>query len=166
MASEQALAGAEQLVNGNFDAPGTGPTKLDKSGVAGVSAAPSWTTWNNGPGVTTTDLLPSPQGGQMLHVCTTGAGNEIVQSHKPSSSDPRKVRSTVSIFVLRGQVGIGAGNGGATGPDDAKTDDSYIGRWKPLHGMSHRSPVNEFIITAISPGGACFYVDSASVQAI
>ena len=65
----------EYLTNGDFEAPGTGPTTLTLIG-SGDSAAPGWTTFNWVDGVTTTtELVPStlPDHSQMLHVTTNGA---------------------------------------------------------------------------------------------
>lgn len=143
------------------------PTRLvgnnPPAGKAGGSAADPWTVWNNNPGVTTTDILPStrPGGGtHMLHVCTTGPLNGIVQQFMPSTPH---TMSSVWVFVLRGQVGMGTGDAGNTHPHDARSQ--HQGTWEQLPPSANGvSPANEFIVYAISPEGACYYVDGATVS--
>jgi hypothetical protein len=66
------------------------------------------------------------------------------------------------VFVLNGQVGMGTGNGGDTVPFDRISNISD--KWELLTAPNGVSPANEFIVYAISPGGADYYVDNASVN--
>lgn len=153
------------LANGDFEAPAGVPTVLAGTGIPGGSAAPGWTTWNNVEALTTTDILPStaPGGGsQMLHVCTTGQDCGLVQQYQDTDSGPAHVTSSVSVFVVRGQVGMGTGNGGDTGDHDAVS--TATGTWEQLTAPNGVSPANEFIVYAVSAGGACYYVDNADVN--
>jgi hypothetical protein len=155
---------ANLLINGDFEEPTGGPTTLTGVGVAGQSAAPSWTTWNNVEAVTTTDILPStaPNGGsQMLHVSTTGQGCGLVQQYQPTNSGPALVVSSVLVFVNHGLVGMGTGNNGDTNAYNAVC--IQTGQWTPLTAPNGDSPANEFIVYAVSAGGADYYVDNASV---
>jgi hypothetical protein len=130
----------------------------------GQSAAPNWTTWNNADAVTTTDILASTApdvGSQMLHVCTTGQGCGLVQQYQATGTGPAQVTSTVSVFVVRGKVGMGTGNGGNTSANDAVS--TVTGTWEQLTAPNGISPANEFIVYAVSAGGACYYIDNASV---
>jgi hypothetical protein len=150
------------LQNPGFEDPAAAPTILTGSGQGGLSAAPHWTTWNNSPATTTTDVLPGtrPRGGkQMLHVCTTGEGNGIVQTFQPPHPS---VRSSVWVFVVRGQVGMGTGHGGNTHVDAKST---HTGAWEQLHAPNGVSPATELIVYASSSGGACYYVEAAAVMA-
>lgn len=156
---------ANLLANGDFEAPAGAPTTLAGAGVPGQSAAPGWTTWNNVEAVTVTDILPStaPGGGsQMLHVCTTGQDCGVVQQYQATGSGPERVVSSVSVLVVRGQVGMGTGNGGDTGDHDAVS--AATGTWEELTAPNGVPPANEFIVYAVSAGGACYYVDNASVN--
>jgi hypothetical protein len=153
------------LDNGDFEGPAGAPTVLAGTGIPGGSAAPGWTTWNNVEALTTTDILPStaPGGGShMLHVCTTGQDCGLVQQYQATGSGPAHVISSVSVLVVRGQVGMGTGNGGDTGEHDAVS--TATGTWEQLTAPNGVSPANEFIVYAVSPGGACYYVDNASVN--
>jgi hypothetical protein len=154
------------LKNPGFELPSLPPTSSTGAAVPGSSAAPNWTTWNNSQATTTTDILPStrPGGGaHMIHVCTTGQDNGLVQVFLPHNTGPQHARSTVWVFVLRGKVGMGTGNGGSTGDHDAQS--TQIGKWQQLQAPNGVAPANEFIVYATSPGGACFYIDDASVIA-
>jgi hypothetical protein len=156
---------ANLLANGDFEEPAGAPTSLTQVGVTGLSAAPGWTTWNNVAAVTTTEILPStaPNGGaQMLHVSTTGQECGLWQQYQPTGSGPAHVMSSVMVFVLSGQVGMGTGNGGETFPRDHVS--MMTNEWEPLAAPNGVSPANEFIVYAISPGGADYYVDNASVN--
>ncbi len=156
---------ANLLMNPGFNEQQKPPTMLTGGSHGGWSAAPKWTTWNNSDAVTTTDVLPSTRKGgvTMLHVCTTGPGNGIVQTY--GQQDPSKahehVRSEVWVFVLRGTVGIGTGDGGNTHIDVQSTTQ---GQWERLVAVNGVSPANEFIVYATSPDGACFYVEDGLIQ--
>lgn len=157
---------ANLLNNPGFETPsGTGPSEHTGPG-PGSSAADKWTTFNNTNGTTTTDLVPSlaPSGNRnMLHVCTTGDRNGIVQLFGVVGKGPAGVQSSVWVFVLRGQVGMGTGNGGST--NDTDKVNTKVRQWEQLSAPNGRSPANEFIVYAVSQGKACFYVDNASVTA-
>lgn len=158
------------LQNEGFEvASGTGPTTLTGAAVPGDSAAANWTVWNNPEATTTTDLLPSTlsERSQMLHVCTTGPRCGVVQVFGDRDTGPAKVASSVWVFVVRGAVGMGTGNGGATGLDVlSKTQ----GQWEQLQAVNGVQPANEFIVYSAggdsAAEGACFYVDAAAVRPI
>ena len=154
---------ATLLKNPGFEMPALPPTANPQKFAAGPSAGSNWTTYNNSEGITTTDILPStrPGGGkQMIHVCTTGTNNGLVQAFLPLNSGPEHTRSSVWVFVLRGKVGIGTGNGGNTGIDAQST---ATGRWEELKAANGGKPVNEFIVYSLLPDGACYYIDDATV---
>jgi hypothetical protein len=148
------------LTNPGFEMPKLRPTVMVERAVPGPSAGSHWEIWNNSQAITTTDILPStrPGGGaQMMHVCTTGPLNGLVATFP---SNPHVI-SSVWVFVVRGQVVMGTGNGGATGRDKMSM---HTGEWEKLEAPNGGSPANEFIVYSVSPAGACYYVDDASVQ--
>jgi hypothetical protein len=158
---------SNQLQNPGFEtASGTGPTVLQGPAIPGNSAAADWTVWNNSDATTTTDLLPSTlsEGQQMLHVCTTGASCGLVQAFGATGTGPANVTSAVWVFVVRGVVGMGVGDGGNTGLDVLST---MQGQWEQLVAANGVQPANELIVYAAdgnaAPEGACFYVDAAAV---
>ncbi|MCP3137061.1 hypothetical protein [Pyxidicoccus xibeiensis] len=174
-----ALASAEQdlcipvrkqnlLSNPSFDTanPNGNPvtTITQVPGGAGWSAAADWTMFTNTAGYIYSRVLPSarPNAGSsnMIQVNTLGAGNGLVQVFKPFNIGPQKVIAGAWVFVLRGKVGIGTGNGGNTGLD---TLSQTTGQWEYLTASNGVSPANEFIIYAADAGGAEFFVDFASV---
>jgi predicted secreted acid phosphatase len=57
---------------------------------------------------------------------------------------------------------MGTGNGGDTGDHDAVS--TATGAWEELTAPNGVPPANEFIVYAVSAGGACYYVDNASVN--
>jgi hypothetical protein len=121
--------------------------------------------WNNSDVTTTTDLLPSTlaEGQQMLHVCTTGPLCGIVQAFGAAGTGPAQVTAFVWLFVVRGVVGMGVGDGGSTGLDVMS---STTGQWENLQAPNGGWPANELIIYAVanSAAGACFYVDAVQVS--
>lgn len=98
----------QTLNNPGFEEEPRPPTELSVPG-GGNSAASSWTVWNNSDAITTTEIVPATRpgpGSQMLHVRTTGEGNGIVQTFEPGIET---TNSSVWVFVLEGQVGMGTG---------------------------------------------------------
>jgi hypothetical protein len=156
------------LKNADFGQVSNSGLHTDLSGDAkpGQSAAAEWTVYNNGPGETTTDLLPSSRvaGKTMIHVITSnsksGSGSGLVQAFYPVSTGPGHVIASAWVYVNSGAVFIGTGNGGNTGID-ARTTVTH--KWIELRAHNGVSPANLFIIYGQSPS-ADFYVDEASVE--
>lgn len=156
------------LSNASYDTVGSvgNPVSLITSvpGGAGWSAAADWTMFTNTAGYIYSRVLPTarPNAGtsNMIQVNTLGWGNGLVQVFKPYGTGPRKVISGAWVFVLRGKVGMGTGNGGNTGLD---TLSQTTGQWEWLAASNGVSPANEFIIYSADVGGAEFFVDAASV---
>lgn len=157
---------ANVLANPAFNVVGpAGPTTTQTLAAAGPgqSAAANWTTWLNSAGTIDTALKPSTlvPGGRMIDVKTSVPGAGLVQVFLPFNTGPKKAYACTWIYVVRGQVGIGIGNGGNTGLDALV---GQTGAWERLEVSNGRVPANEFIIYAASPGGAEFYVESAEVD--
>jgi hypothetical protein len=167
-------AAANLLANPGFEAVGPqGPftsfTCTANVCCGGQSAADAWTTWiNQCPQfgfpentVRTAHVTPSslPGGGNaMIHVLATSSGSGIVQVFGPFNTGPAQVTSSVWVYVVRGQVCLGTGNGGNTHCDAFSTT---TGQWELLQAGNGVSPANELIVYASSDGGAEFYADNA-----
>jgi hypothetical protein len=131
-------------------------------GGANWSAAADWTMFTNTAGYIYSRVLPTARpgaSGNMLQVNTLGWGNGIAQVYLPNSG-PQKVIAGAWVFVLRGKVGMGTGNGGNTSMD---TFSQTTGQWEYLTASNGVSPAGTFIIHSADPGGAEFFVDEASV---
>src|SRR4029077_11436326 len=123
--SASAGSGHNLLTNADFSKPGTGGTStvLAGSSLPGDAAAAHWTVYNNGDAVTTTALMPSTRRhrGSMIHVVTRGgkpnSGSGIVQAFLPVSTGPGHLQASAWVYINKGAVFIGTGNGGKTGID-------------------------------------------------
>ncbi|HVE87093.1 MAG TPA: hypothetical protein VND93_29765 [Myxococcales bacterium] len=161
--SEQGLCAQPQyLQNSSFQNVGplgsSTSVTLTVPGGAGASAAANWTLFMNVvPGTIRTNL----QAPSLIHVYTTQPGGGLVQVFGPYGSGPTKIIAKAMVYVVRGQVAIGTGNGGGTQYDAFSTT---TGAWELISAGNGVIPANEFIIYATSAGGAEFYVDSATVE--
>jgi len=164
------------LLNNSFEEVGSSGSSTSFTGqmFGGTSAAKNWSVWNNEFGTTTTELLPSTLsilsisgesigGDKMIHVDTTGFGNGLFQVFFPLGTSLETARSSAWLYILRGKVGIGTGNGGYTG---LNTRTLTKNKWVKLKAENSVSLSNEFVIYSVSQGGAEFYVDVASVDAV
>jgi hypothetical protein len=103
---------------------------------------------------------------QVMEVVTNGNLNGIVQSNIENTPSNQKhtlkhTLSSVWVFVLRGQVGMGTGNGGNV-HIDRKSSKKY--EWEELPPTPNGvSPVNEFVVYSVSDEGAWYFVANASV---
>jgi hypothetical protein len=64
------------------------------------------------------------------------------------------------VFLVRGRVMAGVGNGGNTHGTAFSTT---IGHWELLQGVNGVSPANEIIVYSASQGFTDFYIDLATV---
>jgi hypothetical protein len=163
--NEEKYMSKNLLSNPNFTAVGPNGIATTFTGItsAGSSAAADWILYNNSEGIIETELLTGsePSGAlSLIRVSTTGKSNGLVQVFLPFDTGPQATISSAWVYVVRGQVGIGVGNGGGTGLDALSTS---TGRWELLKARNGGSPANEFIIYAASDDGAIFYVYSAEV---
>ncbi|MGW5154639.1 hypothetical protein ACWEPN_04055, partial [Nonomuraea wenchangensis] len=130
--------------------------------------AAAWTTWTQGAPrrVLATGLRSStpgsPGSGRVMHVSATIPGAGLVQVFGAEQHAGRqRVEASAWVFVNRGEVGIGTGDGGNTGYD---VRCSTTGRWVRMSAVNGVSPANEFIVYASGPDGADFLVAGASVR--
>jgi hypothetical protein len=167
--SEAGVYSQNLLANPGFELVGpSGPQTTITTAVpggAGNSAAASWTLFTNNPGTIYTEqatYLISPSGStRTLHVITDRASNGVVQVFAPFGSGPTNAISAVWVYVRRGTVFLGTGNGGNTGED---VDSTTTGQWELLQAPNGSHPANELIVYS-KGAGADFYVDDAAVYA-
>jgi hypothetical protein len=160
---------ANLLANPGFETvgPSGSPTTVTTTvgGGAGNSAAASWTLFTNNPGTIRTEIatsLISPSGSnRTLHVITDADRNGVVQVFDPFNGGPADALAQIWVYVVRGTVFIGTGNGGGTfGDATSKT----TGQWELLRAPNGVHPANEFIVYSTG-GGAEYYLDDAVIQA-
>jgi hypothetical protein len=97
----------------------------------------------------------------MMHVCTTAERNGIVNVFHPMNTGPTRAKASVWVYVVRGTVGVGVGNGGQT---SINTQTTGTGAWEHLEVNHDGGPANEFIVYSTSTHGACFYVHAPCVE--
>ncbi len=159
--------GQNLLQNSSFDTPNpNGPissfTRTQRHVGGGQSGAAYWTTWANTRNSTIeTEWMPSTlTGGHMLRVSTNGTGNGIVQVFGSNGEGPDEATACVWLFIERGEVGVGIGNGGNTHTSMTLTE---AGKWERITVSNGVSPANQIIIYTTSSEGADFYVEHAEV---
>jgi hypothetical protein len=139
------------------------PGTLSGNAVGGQAAAENWGLWNNADTDTTSRVEPTtrPGGtGWMLRVTTGAGGCGLVQQWAATGSGPAAGNAETWVYIVRGAVTLGSGNGGNTGSDAVS---NTIGQWEQLSAPSGQTPVNEVIIYAASDDGAEFLVDFVAV---
>lgn len=159
----QPLQATNLASNGSFETVGpNGPsTTWAASGSSNAAAAAGWSMVSPFGAAnlsTQQDSFAAPNGGsKTLHVVTDRQSSGIVQVLGPLGSGPSSTVSTIQVYVTRGQVGFGVGDGGNTGIGSVSTS---TGRWETLVVPNHSTASNEIILYATSVGGADFYVDN------
>ena len=146
-------SGAGWVVN-HHDHPGDGV-----EGGGGPTAASNWSSWvaAPGPGDVGSEIVPSTlTHGKMIHVKINGTGAGLVQTALAQDTGPEKAYLCAWVYVARGRVGIGAGNGGNSG---LSVYSNTVGKWERLEARNSVSPANEFIIYG-DPGSE-FFVENA-----
>ena len=159
----QPLQSTNLSSNGSFETVGpNGPlTTWAASGSSNAAAAAGWSMVSPFGAAnlsTQQDSFQAPNGGsKTLHVVTDRQSSGIVQVLGPLGSGPSSTVATVQVYVTRGQVGFGVGDGGNTGLGTVSTT---TGRWETLVVPNHSTASNEIILYATSVGGADFYIDN------
>jgi hypothetical protein len=141
----------------------TGPSAPPPFLESNSSAAANWTLYNNTTAVTSTTLVSSSRtpGKTMIHVCTTGSDNGLVQVFAPPNSGPVNARASAWVFVAVGQVSMGTGDGGSTRLD---VSSRTTGAWEFLQANNGGSPANEIVLYGFGSQGADYYVDFVAVE--
>jgi tetratricopeptide (TPR) repeat protein len=161
---------SNELRNGTFALAGRSTrTRLETTAAEPMrgdsAAAAEWAAVNNVVATTSTELMPSTltPGGNMLRVVTTNAYCGLVQVWHAPNSGPTAVDSQAWVFVRRGRVFIGTGNGaGAQTPNATSVS---TGRWELIRGPNASCPANQTVIYARDEGGADFDVANVVVKA-
>lgn len=135
----------------------------------GKSAAEHWTVWLGASqpdaciitelvkvGSNCVPLNPNYVMGNMMHVKTTYGSAGLVAS---TTSKP-KVSFSCWVYVIKGKVCMGVGDGGGTGCTVTSTSTC---KWEKLEGVSTMSPANQVIIYA-QKNDAEFYVDNVIIK--
>lgn len=172
------------VVNGTFENPNAGTPNPKgychtpgSDSWGGQSPAANWVTWINNPtenscmitelvSAKSCKLPPAPPSsgvdGNLMHVVSTIGHAGIAQNPLP---ERKKVLVTCWVYVVRGKVGIGAGNGGNTSTTSISQS---ICKWEKLTTTNSVSPANNVCIYAqyATPDadGAEFYVDNVVVE--
>jgi hypothetical protein len=98
--------------------------------------------------------------GWQLHVTANKPRSGVAQTFATKATGPRAARAEAWVYVIRGQVGLAAGPGGAMKAGVLSTG---TGRWELLTAPSGRGPVTQ--LTVLSQGGpAEFVVDGATAR--
>jgi hypothetical protein len=97
----------------------------------------------------------------MLRVSTGAGGCGLVQQWAATGFGPPAAHAEAWVYVIRGAVTLGSGNGGNTSGD---TVSHTIGHWEQLAASSGHRPVNEVILYATPADGAEFLVDFVAVR--
>ncbi len=157
------VANANLLLNGDFSNPGIGATASFTGLYPGPCAATDWEVFNNYYGITNTEIRTPigtlPTGTPTsLFFASTAENSEIAQVF--GGANGGHTYASAWVYLIRGNVGLGIGDGGATGYESM---DTTTRQW--VHLTAENTGVtNEFIVgdTGLSDG-AEFYVADASV---
>jgi hypothetical protein len=97
-------------------------------------------------------MVPTPSGDP--------SNSGITQVFATAGPFPTRVLTSLWVYVVRGQVGTGAGPAGDV---PITTYSSTLGSWQQLVGVSGASPAVQFNIYGTDPGGSEFYASNAVV---
>ncbi|HEX2060537.1 MAG TPA: hypothetical protein VHK90_07340 [Thermoanaerobaculia bacterium] len=148
------------LENPEFATPGPNGTRTSTTAPEITpSAAAGWNVYNAAAGPISTAIVPSTRGaGSAIHVVTSAEHSGLMQVWNPRNATGR-VRTTAWVFVRRGRIYIGSGDGR---PPMMNVYSSGTGRWERISGVNDSCPATVTVIYAAGPGGAEFYVDEIS----
>ena len=161
-----AHASANLVSNPSFETANPFGSYVSRSGTGpGPSVAAGWETFNNHEGTTTSDFIRTTLtvlGAQrtMVNVTTDDTHNGLAQQWV-ASGGPKTAKFSVWVFVVRGTVAAGIGNGGNTSLEVVSTT---TGQWEELVGYNGSSPVNEIVVYSNEAGFTDFYVDNVHVH--
>jgi len=175
-----AHAGSNLVYNGDFSVVGpNGSPTLSTALFPGPCAANGWETFQNQPNTETETALVSPPAGLPSGTTTaiyfgcnldhTDYGSELDQVLLPYGTGPKNVEIGVWVYLLTGVVGIGVGNGGATGYEAAT---SVTNQWIYLSAQHYDANGNDNLIIgnasyyANSRNRTVFYATDAMVEAV
>lgn len=128
--------------------------------------ARGWNITNYTPAITVCQILRSSRDPDlnMLRISTSGGKNGLLQQWLPVNTGPAKVVSSAWVFVRRGRVFLGSGNGDASQRPDAISHTLY--NWELITGINQSCPANETVIYAAGPEGADFDIEQVVVHRV
>jgi hypothetical protein len=153
-----------------FNCPHTFTNTISNDGAGGGTCLENWDTW--GVSLTmpstytlTTNVLPStcPYGsGKMLHVKQSANGAGI--ANQSFTENPAKAVASVWVYVVKGTIGLGIGNGGNTS-NTVWTCQTGVWTYLETCNLDTQSPVTNFIMYNKNGGSeeAEFYVANPRV---
>ncbi|MEA2464013.1 MAG: hypothetical protein QOJ98_1760 [Acidobacteriota bacterium] len=153
---------AKAIIDSYFIAAVPAGTPMAFAGIGEApSAAEDWTILNAA-GETTTrvELSARRQRVHDIHVAATRAGGGIKYKW-PAAQYASRVESVVWVYVKRGRISIGSGNGR---PPMANAYSKKTGQWERLEAVNESCPAKMIVIQAASDDGAEFIVDSVRVR--
>lgn len=162
MMARAGKAHAKAILDGYFAAAVPAGTPM---GFAGPGEAPSaaeeWTILNAA-GETTTrvELSTRRQHVHAMHVAATKPGGGI-KFKWPAAQYTNRVEAAVWVFVKRGRISIGSGNGK---PPMANAFSKSTGKWERLEAVNVSCPAKMIVVQAASEEGAEFIVDHVRVR--
>jgi hypothetical protein len=134
--------------------------------VSKVGRSPSlgrdWQVVNPKGGRTEARLEPATrsQEGWQLHVVANKPRSGVAQTFASKTDAPSAAEASAWVFVVRGQVSLAAGPGGAMKPGALSTT---TGQWEQLQAAAGKAPVTQLVV--LSHGGpAEFLIDGAAVR--
>lgn len=165
------------LVNSNFAAqlpgfpcPQTFTNPISNDGAGGGTCLQNWGTWgvaNPMPSTytltTSVETSTCPFGsGKMLHVTQSKNGAGI--ANQSFTENPAKAVASVWVFVVKGTIGLGIGNGGNTS-NTVWTCQTGVWTYLETCNLDTQSPVTNFIMYNRNGGSeeAEFYIANPRV---
>jgi hypothetical protein len=98
--------------------------------------------------------------GWQLHVVAAKPKSGVAQTFATKTTAPPAAEAAAWVYVIRGQVSLAAGPGGAMKPGALSTT---TGEWELLRAPASKSPVTQLVVLA-QGGAAEFIVDGAAVR--
>jgi hypothetical protein len=153
-----------------YNCPQTFTNTISNDGAGGGTCVENWVTWGFSTSMPstytlTTNILPStcPYGaGKMLHVKQSANGAGI--ANQRFTENPAKAVASVWVYVVKGTIGLGIGNGGNTS-NTVWTCQTGVWTYLETCNLDNQSPVTNFIMYNKNSGSeeAEFYVANPRV---
>lgn len=149
-----------RVANGSFDAAGPlGRTTATTAAELSQSAAAAWSLYNAKTQPIASALVPSTRGGGMaLHVTASSAHSGLYHAWA-SKETTERARTSAWVFVKRGRVYLGTGDGRPPMMDAFSTS---TGQWELLTAVNASCPALVTVIHAADDEGAEFFVDDVT----
>jgi hypothetical protein len=153
-----------------YNCPQTFTNSISSDGAGGGTCLQNWNTWGFSSTMPstytlTTNVLPStcPYGvGKMLYVKQSANGAGI--ANQGFTENPAKAVASVWVYVVKGTIGLGIGNGGNTS-NTVWTCQTGVWTYLETCNLDNQSPVTNFIMYNKNGGSeeAEFYIANPRV---